>query len=137
MCIGPAQASIDETVEYAKIREVFDNPLSKYQAISFTLAEGQTLLEAGRLLCYKTLWLADQGIRHSVEGAMCKWWVPQTCYNIVHKCLLFHGHYGYTQEFPFEQRLRDILGWQIGDGTEETCKLIIARKLFGGKKWTG
>ena len=137
MCIGPAQASIDETVEHAKIREVFDNPLSKYQAISFTLAEGHTLLEAGRLLCYKTLWLADQGIRHSVEGAMCKWWVPQTCYSIVHKCLLFHGHYGYTQEFPFEQRLRDILGWQIGDGTEETCKLIIARKLFGGKKWTG
>lgn len=137
MCIGPAQASIDETVEYAKKRVVFGNPLSKYQAISFALAEGHTLLEAGRLLCYKTLWLADMSIRHSVEGAMCKWWVPQTCFDIVHKCLLFHGHYGYTQDLPFEQRLRDILGWQTGDGTGEVSKLIIARKLFGGKEWTG
>jgi cyclohexanecarboxyl-CoA dehydrogenase len=137
MCIGPAQASVDETVEYAKQRVTFGRPISKNQAISFALAEAHTLLEAGRLLCYKTLWMADEGIRHSAEGAMCKWWVPQTSFDIVRKCLLFHGHYGYTKDFPFEQRLRDILGWQTGDGTGEVSKLIIARKLFGGKEFTG
>lgn len=137
MCIGPAQASIDETLEYAKKREVFGNPISKYQGISFPLAEGYTLLEAARLLCYKVLWLADKGIRHSVEGAMVKWWVPEICFEIVRKCLLAHGHYGYTKDLPFEQRLRDILGWHTGDGTGETCKLMIARHLFGGKEFTG
>jgi cyclohexanecarboxyl-CoA dehydrogenase len=137
MCIGPAQASIDETVEYAKKRVVFGNPISKYQAVSFALAEAHTLLEAARLLCYKTLWLADHKRRRSMEGAMVKWWVPQVCFDIVHKCMLFHGHYGYTRDLPFEQRLRDIVGWQTGDGTIEVCKLIIARKLFGGKEYTG
>jgi cyclohexanecarboxyl-CoA dehydrogenase len=137
LCAGPARASIDETVEYAKKREVSGNPISRYQAISFALAEGYTLLEAARLLCYKILWMADKDIRHSVEGAMCKWWVPEICFEIVHKCLLFHGHYGYTTDLPFEQRLRDILGWQTGDGTQEVSKLIIARNLFGGKEFTG
>lgn len=137
LCSGPARASIYETVEYAKKREVFGNPISRYQAISFALAEGYTLLEAARLLCYKTLWLADKGYRQTVEGAMCKWWVPEICFEIVRKCLLAHGHYGYTKDLPFEQRIRDILGWQIGDGTAEICKLIIARHLFGGKEFTG
>lgn len=137
LCIGPAQASIDETVEYAKKREVFGNPISRYQAISLALAEGYTLLEAARLLCYKTLWMAEKGIRHSVEGGMCKWWVPEICFDIVRKCLLFHGHYGYTTDLPFEQRMRDILGWHIGDGTQEVSKLIVARHLFGGKEFTG
>jgi len=137
LCAGPARASIDETVEYAKKREVSGNPISRYQAISFALAEGHTLLEAARLLCYKTLWMADRGVRHSVEGAMCKWWAPEICFDIVRKCLLAHGHYGYTADLPFEQRLRDILGWHTGDGTQEISKLIIARNLFGGKQFTG
>ena len=137
LCAGPARASIDETVEYAKKREVSGNPISRYQAISFALAEGYTLLEAARLLCYKTLWMADKDVRHSVEGAMCKWWVPEISFDIVRKCLLIHGHYGYTTDLPFEQRLRDILGWHTGDGTQEVSKLIIARNLFGGKEFTG
>jgi len=136
-CIGPARASIDEACEYAKKRQSLGRPISQYQAVSFTLAEAYTLLEAARLLCYKTLWLADREVRHSVEGAMCKWWVPELCFEIVRKCLLIHGHYGYTLDLPFEQRLRDILGWQIGDGTGEVCKLIIARHLFGGKEFVG
>ncbi len=50
---------------------------------------------------------------------------------MIHRCLLFHGHRGYSQELPIEQRLRDVIGWQIGDGTEEVMKLIITRSLFG------
>lgn len=130
-CIGPAQASVDEACEYAKQRTAMGRPLASFQAISFTLAEAQTILEAARLLCYKTLWVADRGERHTVHGAMCKWWVPEVTMEIVRKCLLIHGHYGYTTDLPFEQRMRDILGWQIGDGTAEVSKLIVARSMIG------
>lgn len=130
-CIGAAQASVDETVVYAKDRVVMGNPISKYQGISFPLAEAETMLEAARLLCYKVLWMSDEGMRHTKEGAMAKWWVPEMTFEIVRKCLTIHGHYGYTSELPFEQRLRDILGWQIGDGTAEVSKLMVARAMFG------
>ncbi|MDP7548792.1 MAG: acyl-CoA dehydrogenase family protein, partial [Alphaproteobacteria bacterium] len=93
--------------------------------------EAETLLEAARLLCFKVLWMRDSGIRHTKEGAMCKWWVPEITFEIVRKCLTIHGHYGYSSELPFEQRLRDILGWQIGDGTSEVSKLMVARSMFG------
>lgn len=66
------------------------------------------MLEAARLLCYKVLWMREQGLRHTKEGAMCKWWGPEMSFEIVRKCLTIHGHYGYSSEFPFEQRLRDI-----------------------------
>ncbi len=135
-CIGAAQASVDEACEYVKKRVVMGKTISRYQAISFPLAEAQTLLEAGRLLCYKTLWKADRGARRSIEGAMCKWWVPEITFEIVRKCLLIHGQYGYTEGLPFEQRLRDILGWQIGDGTAEPSKLLIARGMMG-KEYVG
>ncbi len=130
-CIGAAQASVDEASVYARKREVMGKPIAGYQAISFPLAEAQTLLEAARLLCYKTLWMADKGARHTTEGAMCKWWIPEITLEIVRKCLLIHGQYGYTKDLPFEQRLRDILGWQIGDGTAEASKLLIARSMMG------
>ena len=135
-CIGAAQASVDEGCEYARKRHSLGQPISRYQGVSFTLAEAQTLLEACRLLCYKTLWMADREIRHSIHGAMSKWWVPEVCFDIVRRCLNIHGHYGYTTDLPFEQRLRDILGWQTGDGSGEVCKLIIARSMMG-KEFVG
>ena len=60
---------------------------------------------------------------------MAKWWVPKVCAETIHRCLLFHGHRGYSLELPIQQRLRDVIGWQIGDGSEEVMKLIIARAL--------
>ena len=107
MCIGAAQASVDEACEYAKKRVVMRQPISRYQAISFALAEAQTLLEAARWLCYKTLWKADRGERRSVEEALCKWWIPEISLEIVRKCLLIHGRYGYAEDLPFEPRIGD------------------------------
>ena len=94
-CIGAAQASVDETCEYAKQRVVMGNPISSYQGVSFPLVEAETKLEAARLLCYKTLWLRDQNLPNSKEGGMCKWWVPELTFEIVRECLTLHGHYGY------------------------------------------
>jgi cyclohexanecarboxyl-CoA dehydrogenase len=92
------------------------------------LAEADTHIVAARLLCLKTLWLKDQGLPHTPEAAMSKWWAPQLAYDVVRTCLLTHGHAGYSSDLPYEQRLRDLLGLQIGDGTAQIMKMIIARR---------
>ena len=112
-------------------RVAFDQPISRYQGVSFPLAESETLLAAARVLCYQTLWLKDAGLPHTSEAAMCKWWAPKTAFDVVQSCLLLHGQYGYRTEKPIEQRLRDVLGLQIGDGTAQIMKLIIARQKLG------
>jgi cyclohexanecarboxyl-CoA dehydrogenase len=130
-CLGLARVTLDETWAYVSQRWAFDQPLSKFQGVAFPLAEADTLLTAARLLCYQTLWLKDQGLPHTAQAAMCKWWVPKTVFEIVQNCLLLHGQYGYRTELPLEQRLRDVLGLQIGDGTAQIMKLIIARRKLG------
>ena len=130
-CLGAAQQTLDETITYVKTREQFGKPISRFQGVAFPLAEAATLIEAARWLCYKILWKRERGEPCTAEGAMVKWWVPKISAEIIHECLLLHGHYGYTQELPIEQRLRDVLGWQIGDGTPQIQKLIISRQLLG------
>jgi cyclohexanecarboxyl-CoA dehydrogenase len=129
--IAKAETCVNETIEYAKQRVQFGKPISKFQGTSFRIAECATYLELGRWLCYKALWMRDQGIRHSKETAMCKWWIPRTCFMVIHECLLMHGHYGYSKDLPLEQHLRDGLLTEIGDGTAEIMKLIISRDLLG------
>jgi cyclohexanecarboxyl-CoA dehydrogenase len=130
-CLGCAQQTVDETWTYVTQREAFDRPLSVNQGVAFPLAEAETLLAAARLLCYRTLWLKDTGQPHTAEAAMCKWWAPKVAYDVVGQCLLLHGQYGYRTELPIEQRLRDVLGLQIGDGTAQIMKLIISRQKLG------
>jgi cyclohexanecarboxyl-CoA dehydrogenase len=131
MCIGAAEQSLDETIAYVKQRQAFDRPLAKFEGVSFPIAEHATMLEAARWLCYRALWLRDQGLPHAKEAAMAKWWGPKTAVDAIHDCLLLHGHYGYTQDLPLEQRLRDVIGLEIGDGTAQVSKIVIARELFG------
>jgi cyclohexanecarboxyl-CoA dehydrogenase len=130
-CIGTAQACLDETMQYVKERKAFGRPIVQFEGVSFPIAEAATHLEAARLLAYRALWLADRGERHTRESAMVKWWVPKLAVDIIHQCLLLHGHYGYTDELPFGQRMRDVIGLEIGDGTAEVMKLIVARELMG------
>ena len=129
--IGCAQQTLDETWDYVSTREAFDRPLSTNQGVAFPLAEAETQLAAARLLCYQTLWLKDAGQPHTSQAAMCKWFAPKTAYDVINQCLLLHGQYGYRTELPIEQRLRDVLGLQIGDGTAQIMKLIIARQRLG------
>lgn len=131
MCIGAAEQSLDETIAYVKQREAFGRPLAKFEGVSFPIAEHATMIEAARWLCYRALWLRDQGLPHSKEAAMVKWWGPKVAVDAIHECLLLHGHYGYTQDLPLEQRLRDVIGLEIGDGTAQVSKIVVARELFG------
>ena len=130
-CLGAAQASVDETWTYVQEREAFGAPLAQYQGVSFPLAEAETQLTMMRQLCYYTLDLRDRGLPHTKEAAMCKWYVPKTACEIIHQCLILHGHYGYTVDLPHHQRYNDVLGLQIGDGTAQIQKLVIAREKVG------
>lgn len=128
--LGVARAALEETWAYVAQREAFGKPLSAFQGVSHPLAEFETQVEAARLLCFQALWLKDQGLPHSAEAAMCKWWAPKLAYEVVHQCLLSFGHGGYDRGV-MEQRLRDVLGFQIGDGTAQIMKTIIARARAG------
>ncbi len=130
-CVGAALQTLDETVDHARTRVAFGAPLAAHQGVSFPLAEAATWLELARWHCYRVLWMRQHDIACQKEGAMAKWWAPKVAADVIHRCLLFHGHRGYSQELPIEQRLRDVIGWQIGDGTDEVMKLIITRSLFG------
>ncbi|MEH6638212.1 MAG: acyl-CoA dehydrogenase family protein [Porticoccaceae bacterium] len=130
-CIAVARKCLDETWPFIQQRETFGKPLSVNQGITFPLAEAETHLEGARLICLKALWLKSQNLDHTKEAAMAKWWAPKLAFDIVHQCLLIHGHGGYSNEMPFEQRLRDVMGMQIGDGTAQIMKMVIARGYVG------
>ena len=130
-CLGVAQQSLEETMAYVRERKAFGQPLARFQGVAFPIAEAATQVEACRWLCYRALWLADQGKPHTRESAMTKWWGPRLAVETIHQCLLLHGHYGYTDELPFEQRMRDVIGLEIGDGAAEVMKMVVARELLG------
>ena len=127
-CMGVARASLDEAWRYVQEREAFGKPIGEFQGVSFPLAEAETYYEACRALCLRTLWLKDQHLPHTAEAAMCKWWGPKLACEIIHQCLLTHGHGGYGSDYNFGQRYRDVMGLQIGDGTANIMKMIIGRQ---------
>ena len=130
--LSVARASLEESWEYAAQREAFGQPLTAFQGVSHPLADFDTQVTAARLLCLQALWLKDHDLPHSAEAAMCKWWAPKLAYDAIHQCLLTHGHGGYDRGI-MEQRLRDVLGFQIGDGTAQIMKTVIARIRAGRK----
>jgi len=130
---GMAAISLEETIEYVKTRQAFGRPIGKFEGISFKIADNLAMLEAGRLLGYKALWLTDQG-RHreaTIENAMCKYFLPRVSFRAIWDCILAHGHVGYSSEYPLGRRLMDSIAWMIGDGTREIMETIIVRDLIG------
>lgn len=130
-CIGAAQKSMEETIEYVKVRQVMGRPLSKWQAVATELADCATKLEAARMLCYKALSLKDKGLRHDAESSMAKWFGVKVANEVLYTCMRLNGHYGWAKDLPHEQRLRDCLGMESADGPREVHHGIIARDLLG------
>lgn len=93
-----AEATLEQTIKYVSQRHAFGKPIAKFEGVSFKISEYATLIEAAKLLCYRTFYLKDQGLPHPKESAMCKWWCPQVTFNAVHDCILLHGHIGYSEE---------------------------------------
>ena len=130
-CLGAAQVSLEEAVQWARDREAFGQPIGRFQGVAFPLAEHATYLRGARHVCYEALWRKDQGLEHSSEAAMAKFWAPKLAAEVIHRCLLTFGHLAYSSDSPLGQRLRDVIGLEIGDGTAQVSQLVIARDLLG------
>jgi cyclohexanecarboxyl-CoA dehydrogenase len=128
-----AEASLAEACDYVKERNVFGTRQSKFESVSFQLAEHATHLEAARLLCYKALKLRDEGLPHAKEAAMAKWFAPKCAVEAIHDIMIIFGHRGYSEDNPLEQRWRDAMSTLIGDGMAEIMKIIIAREMLGAQ----
>jgi cyclohexanecarboxyl-CoA dehydrogenase len=131
MCLGAAQQSLDETCKYVADRQAFGGNLARFEGVSFPLAEAAVKLRAARLLCYEALWLKDRGEPHGWIAAGAKWWAPELAAQVLHQCLLLHGHLGFSLDLPHQQRMRDVIGLEIGDGTAQIMKLLVARAIIG------
>ncbi|WP_235791897.1 acyl-CoA dehydrogenase family protein [Virgibacillus salidurans] len=130
-CTGAAMQSLDETIEHVKNRESFGSPLATYQGVSFPIVTHYSKLEMLKWQAYRGLWLRDQGLKHSKESSSVKWLGPLYSQEAIHDCLLLNGHYAYTKEMPLEQRLRDVIGLEIGDGTAQANQMVIAKEIIG------
>jgi cyclohexanecarboxyl-CoA dehydrogenase len=131
MCVSVATQSLADALSHARHRQAFDQPLGRFQGISFPLAEHATYLHAARLLAYEALWRNDAGLDHRLAANMAKWWAPKAAVEAAHQALLTLGHLGYSEEQPLAQRLRDLIGTQLADGTANATKLVVARDLLG------
>jgi cyclohexanecarboxyl-CoA dehydrogenase len=130
-CLCRAQASLEEAIAWSKERVAFGRPIAQYQGVSFLIAEHHTRVEAARLLCYRVLSLKDQGVPYITECSMAKWYSVEVSIQAVKDCMVILGHPAYSTEHPISQRLRDVVGFQMGDGTPQMQKLIISRMLLG------
>ena len=109
----------------------FRLPIAQFQGVTFPLVEHESLIAAVRELSYHALALRDAGLPHTAEAAMVKWLGPKTAFETIHQCLLTFGHYGWSKDLPHQQRMRDVMGLEIGDGTAGIMKLIVARERAG------
>jgi alkylation response protein AidB-like acyl-CoA dehydrogenase len=117
-------------VTYAKDRKQFGKSIGEFQAIQWMLADMKTELDAAHLLTYRAAWLCDQGAPYSREASMAKLFASEAASRACNKALQIHGGYGYTREFAVERHLRDAKLCEIGEGTSEVQRLVIAKHLL-------
>jgi len=130
MAVGIAQGALDEATQYAKEREQFGKTLSKFQAIQHMLATIATEVHASRLMVYHASRLKDAGMPYAKEGSMAKLFASEMATRACDKALQIHGGYGYTTDYPVERFYRDVKICEIGEGTSEIQRMIIARHLL-------
>ena len=129
MGVGLAQGAYDLAYAYARERQQFGRPISSFQAIQFKLADMATEIEAGRGLVWKAAWLKDSGRPFAREAAMAKLYTGELSNRAVNAALQIHGGYGYMDEYPISRLYRDQKILEIGEGTNEVQRMVIARHL--------
>jgi short-chain 2-methylacyl-CoA dehydrogenase len=129
MGVGLAQGAYDLASAYAKEREQFGRPIAEFQAVRFRLADMATEIEAGRQLVYKAAWAKDQGGAFATEAAMAKLYTGELSNRVVNAALEIHGGYGYTDEYPISRLYRDQKVLEIGEGTNDVQRMVIAKAL--------
>jgi butyryl-CoA dehydrogenase len=131
MALGLAQAAFDEAVRYAQERVQFGQPIAKFQAIQWMIADMATEIDAARLMVYRAAAMKDAGVRFTKEAAMAKLYASEAAERAAFKALQIHGGYGYSREYPVERIYRDQRLCSIGEGTSEIQRLVIARQVLG------
>jgi alkylation response protein AidB-like acyl-CoA dehydrogenase len=132
MALGLGYGALDMAVSYAKDRKQFNKPIAEFQAVQWMLADCKVELDAAHLLTYRAAWLADQGRRYTKEASMAKLFASEAATRACNKSLQIHGGYGYTREFAVERHLRDVKICEIGEGTSEVQRMVIAKQLLAG-----
>ncbi|MDP3232683.1 MAG: acyl-CoA dehydrogenase family protein [Myxococcales bacterium] len=132
LSVGLGAAAIRESVKYSRDRSAFGQPIGDFQAIRWMLADMQTEIDASRMLVYRSASLADAGKPYTREASIAKLFASEAATRACNKAVQIHGGYGYTREFPVERYLRDAKLCEIGEGTSEIQRNIIARELLKG-----
>ena len=130
MGVGVAQGAYDLALAYAQERRQFGRPIAEFQAVQFKLADMATEIDAGRLLTYKAAWLKDQGRPFAQEAAIAKLYTGELSNRVVNHALQIHGGYGFMDESPISRLYRDQKVLEIGEGTNEVQRMVIARHLL-------
>ena len=129
--IGISQACLEASLEYARTRRQFGKPIGSFQLVQEKIAEMATALELARTFAYKVVWMVEQGIKVTKEAAMIKLFASTMVTRTTNEALQIHGGYGYIKEYPVERYLRDARLLEIGAGTTEIQKIVVARELLG------
>jgi alkylation response protein AidB-like acyl-CoA dehydrogenase len=130
MALGLGYGALDMAIRYAKERKAFGKALAEHQAIQWMLADAKAELDAAALLTYRAAWLADRGKRHTSEAAMGKLAASEAATRACNSALQVHGGYGYVREFDVERHLRDAKLCEIGEGTSEVQRMVIAKHVL-------
>lgn len=132
MSLGLGYGVLEMAINYAKDRKQFGKSIADFQAVQWMLADMKTELDAAQLLTYRAAWLADQGRPFTKEASMAKLFASEASSRACNKALQIHGGYGYTREFHVERHLRDAKICEIGEGTSEVQRIVIAKQLLAG-----
>jgi len=130
LAVGLGRGALEESSRYARDRQAFGQPIGEFQAIRWMLADMRTEVDASRLLVHRAARAADSGRPFSKEASMAKLFASEAAMRACNKAVQIHGGYGYTREFPVERYLRDAKLCEIGEGTSEVQRMIVAREIF-------
>ena len=131
LALGLGQAALEAAVVYARQREQFGQKIAAFQGVQFPIAEAATEIEAARLLTLNAARMADAGLPIKKEAAMAKFFAAEAALRACSSAVEIHGGYGYMREYPVERYLRDAKLYQIGEGTSQIQRMIIAREILG------
>ena len=133
MAVGLAQGAFEESIKYAKGRVQFGKPIADHQAIQFMLADMAMRIDAARALVLRAAWRKDRKLPFKREAAMAKLYASEMSSFVTNKAIQIHGGYGYIKDYPVERLMRDAKLTEIGEGTSEVQRLVIARELLRGE----
>jgi alkylation response protein AidB-like acyl-CoA dehydrogenase len=129
MGLGGAQGAFECALKYSKEREQFGRPIGSFQAIAFKLADMATEIEMARLLLYRATWLCENHRPFSMEAAMAKMVCSETYHRVANQTVQIYGGYGLMKEYPVERHYRNQKLLDIGEGTSEVQRIVIARSI--------